>query len=94
MRVLVTGGAGFIGSHLVDRFVAAGHEVVALDDLSSGARENVNPAARLVVADVRRPERPSPRSRRRSSSTRPRRWTCAGPSSSRPSTPTSTSSAS
>lgn len=53
MRVIVTGGAGFIGSHLVDRLVEAGHEVVALDDLSSGKRENVSAKARLVVADVR-----------------------------------------
>lgn len=56
MRILVTGGAGFIGSHLVDRFVADGHDVVALDDLSSGKREQVNSKARLVVADIRRPE--------------------------------------
>jgi UDP-glucose 4-epimerase len=53
MRVLVTGGAGFIGSHLVDRFVALGHDTVALDDLSSGSRANVHAKARLVVADVR-----------------------------------------
>jgi len=56
MRILVTGGAGFIGSHLVDRFIADGHDVVALDDLSSGKREQVNPRARLVVADIRRAE--------------------------------------
>jgi len=56
MRILVTGGAGFIGSHLVDRFIADGHDVVALDDLSSGLRGQVNPGARLVVADIRRPE--------------------------------------
>jgi UDP-glucose 4-epimerase len=55
MRVLVTGGAGFIGSHLVDRFVALGHDVLALDDLSSGLRENVSPEARLVAADIRTP---------------------------------------
>jgi UDP-glucose 4-epimerase len=55
MRVLVTGGAGFIGSHLVDRFVGLGHEVLVLDDLSSGLRENVHPDARLVVADIRTP---------------------------------------
>ncbi len=41
MRLLVTGGAGFIGSHLVDRMLADGHEVVAVDDLSSGSRENL-----------------------------------------------------
>lgn len=52
----MTGGAGFIGSHLVDRFVKDGHEVVALDDLSSGTRPQVNPKARLVVADVRSKE--------------------------------------
>jgi UDP-glucose 4-epimerase len=52
-RVLVTGGAGFIGSHLVDRFVSLGHDVLALDDLSSGAREQVHANAKLVVADIR-----------------------------------------
>ncbi|HYD47465.1 MAG TPA: NAD-dependent epimerase/dehydratase family protein [Terriglobales bacterium] len=52
MKILVTGGAGFIGSHLADAFVAAGHEVIILDDLSSGRRENVSPKARLVVGDV------------------------------------------
>ena len=56
MKIVVTGGAGFIGSHLVDAFITAGHEVVALDDLSSGKRENVNPGARLEVADIRSPE--------------------------------------
>ena len=53
MKIVVTGGAGFIGSHVVDLFVAEGHEVIALDDLSTGRRENVNPDARLVVMDVR-----------------------------------------
>jgi len=53
MKILVTGGAGFIGSHIVDAYVQAGHEVVILDDLSSGRRENVHPEARLVQADIR-----------------------------------------
>lgn len=54
-RALVTGGAGFIGSHVVDRLVAGGHEVAVLDNLSSGRRENVHPAARLLEADLREP---------------------------------------
>ena len=53
MRVIVTGGAGFIGSHVIDRLVSQGHEAVAFDDLSSGKRENVSAKARLVVGDIR-----------------------------------------
>ncbi|HET6984759.1 MAG TPA: NAD-dependent epimerase/dehydratase family protein [Myxococcaceae bacterium] len=53
MKVLVTGGAGFIGSHVTDVFLDAGHEVWALDDLSSGRRENLRPEVKLVVADIR-----------------------------------------
>ncbi|HXV35142.1 MAG TPA: NAD-dependent epimerase/dehydratase family protein [Gaiellaceae bacterium] len=53
MRAIVTGGAGFIGSHVVDLLVSRGDEVVVLDDLSHGKRENVNAGARLVVADIR-----------------------------------------
>ena len=53
MRVLVTGGAGFIASHIVDAYVERGHEVTVVDDLSSGRRENVNPKAELIVADLR-----------------------------------------
>ena len=53
MKILVTGGAGFIGSHVVDAFVAAGHEVAVLDNLSTGREENVNPDARLHRVDVR-----------------------------------------
>ena len=56
MRVLVTGGAGFIGSHVVDAYVAAGHEVSVLDNLSTGKLANLNPAATLYQADIRDPE--------------------------------------
>jgi UDP-glucose 4-epimerase len=55
MKVLVTGGAGFIGSHVVDALIAAGHDVVVVDDLSTGRRENVHPKARLVELDVTDP---------------------------------------
>ena len=55
MRVIVTGGAGFIGSHLVEGLVARGDEVHVVDDLSSGKRENVGPGATLHVRDVREP---------------------------------------
>jgi UDP-glucose 4-epimerase len=55
MKVLVTGGAGFIASHVVDAYVERGHDVTVVDDLSSGRRENVNPKAELVVADLREP---------------------------------------
>jgi UDP-glucose 4-epimerase len=49
---LVTGGAGFIGSHLVDALLARGDRVRVLDDLSTGKRENLDPAAELIVGDV------------------------------------------
>jgi len=52
MRVLVTGGAGFIGSHLVDALLAGGHDVLVLDDLETGFRDNVDPRARLVVGSI------------------------------------------
>jgi len=52
VRVLVTGGAGFIGSHVADRLVALGHEVAVFDDLSTGKREFVPPAARFYHADL------------------------------------------
>jgi UDP-glucose 4-epimerase len=51
-RYLVTGGAGFIGSHLVDALLGNGHDVVVLDDLSTGKRSNLPEDARLVVGDV------------------------------------------
>ena len=66
MKIMVTGGAGFIGSHVVEAYLAAGHEVVVLDDLSTGKRENLNPKARFIhgsildaaTADLIRRERP------------------------------------
>lgn len=53
MKILVTGGAGFIGSHVADACLGAGHTVVILDDLSSGAMENVHPKAAFLQGDVR-----------------------------------------
>ncbi|QTA37357.1 NAD-dependent epimerase/dehydratase family protein [Thermosipho ferrireducens] len=55
-RVLVTGGAGFIGSHLTDRLIELGYEVVVVDNLSTGKKENVNPKAQLIVADIQKHE--------------------------------------
>ncbi|NIM47793.1 MAG: NAD-dependent epimerase/dehydratase family protein [Gemmatimonadales bacterium] len=55
-RVLVTGGAGFIGSHVAEMYLAEGFQVTVLDDLSSGRRENVPAAATFVHADVASPE--------------------------------------
>jgi UDP-glucose 4-epimerase len=52
LRILVTGGAGFIGSNVVDRFVALGHEVAVFDNFSSGVREFVNAKARLFEGDL------------------------------------------
>ncbi len=52
-KVLVTGGAGFIGSHLVDRLIKDGHQVTVIDNLSAGAEENINPEARFVKEDIR-----------------------------------------
>jgi UDP-glucose 4-epimerase len=55
VRAIVTGGAGFIGSHVVEALLARGDEVVALDDLSRGKRENLPQGAQLVEADIREP---------------------------------------
>jgi len=55
VRAIVTGGAGFIGSHVVDALVARGDEVLVLDDLSRGKQENLSAQAELVVADIREP---------------------------------------
>jgi UDP-glucose 4-epimerase len=53
VRILVTGGAGFIGSHVVDAYLAAGHEVAVLDNFSTGNEANLNSGARLFRVDVR-----------------------------------------
>jgi UDP-glucose 4-epimerase len=55
-KILVTGGAGFIGSHVVDLFVSHGYEVVILDDLSTGRASNLNPAAKFYQMDIRDPK--------------------------------------
>jgi UDP-glucose 4-epimerase len=56
MKVLVTGGAGFIGSHVVDAYLAAGHEVLVVDNLCTGKRENLNPKARFHELDILDPK--------------------------------------
>jgi len=53
MKILVTGGAGFIGSNVVDGYIAEGHEVIVVDDLSSGKRSNVHPKAKFYQVDIR-----------------------------------------
>ena len=55
MKVLVTGGAGFIASHVVDLYLERGHEVVIVDDLSTGRESNLNPAAKFYRLDIRDP---------------------------------------
>ena len=52
MKFLVTGGAGFIGSHLVDRLIKGGHKVVVIDNLSTGKKENLNPKAKFYKIDI------------------------------------------
>lgn len=57
-KILITGGAGFIGSNLVDHFLASGYEVVCLDDLSTGFRKNIehnfdNPNFTFIEGDIR-----------------------------------------
>jgi UDP-glucose 4-epimerase len=56
MKILVTGGAGFIGSNIVDAYIELGHEVIALDNLSSGNKDQVNPNARFVEMDILDPK--------------------------------------
>ncbi len=54
MKCVVSGGAGFIASHLTDRLIADGHEVTVIDDLSSGKKENVHKDARFIKKDIRK----------------------------------------
>lgn len=56
MRILVTGGAGFIASHIVDRLIAEQHEVCIVDNLSTGKQENINPSAIFYNVDIRSEE--------------------------------------
>ena len=52
MKILITGGAGFIGSHIVDAYLELGHEVTVIDDLSSGKKENLSPAADFFALNI------------------------------------------
>ncbi len=56
MKVLLTGGAGFIGSHVAEAYIAAGHDVVVVDDLSSGSKDNVPPRAGFYLMNIAAPE--------------------------------------
>ncbi len=53
MKIMVTGGAGFIGSNVVDAFIAAGHAVAVVDNLTTGKKENLNPKAEFFPVDIR-----------------------------------------
>ncbi len=52
MRILITGGAGFIGSHIQDKYIDLGHDITVLDDFSTGKREYVNPKGNLIEGDI------------------------------------------
>ena len=60
MRYLVTGGAGFIGSHIVDELIKSGHEVLIIDSLVTGKKENLNPLAKFFQLDIRDSEKIAP----------------------------------
>ncbi|MFA5839070.1 MAG: NAD-dependent epimerase/dehydratase family protein [Candidatus Margulisiibacteriota bacterium] len=53
MKILVTGGAGFIGSNIVDAYIEAGHEVAVVDNLTTGKQSNLNPKANFINLDIR-----------------------------------------
>lgn len=52
MKILVTGGAGFIGSHVVDKYIELGHKVIVIDNLSSGSEHNIHPSAKFYNMDI------------------------------------------
>src|SRR3984885_14069331 len=52
MKIIVTGAAGFIASHVADEYIKAGHSVVVIDSLLNGSRKNVNPRAKFYEADI------------------------------------------
>ena len=52
MKIIVTGGCGFIASHIVDKLVEKGHEVVVIDNMGTGKKERLNSRAKLIVADI------------------------------------------
>jgi UDP-glucose 4-epimerase len=56
MKIAVTGGAGFIGSNIVDAYIDLGHDVVILDNLSTGKKENINPDAKFIEIDITSPD--------------------------------------
>ena len=56
MKIMVTGGAGFIGSHIVNEYINAGHDVVIIDDLSSGKMRFVNPKAIFYELNIHSPD--------------------------------------
>ena len=56
MKILISGGAGFVGSHLVDRLIKDGHRVVVIDNLSTGEKENLNPKAKFYKIDICSPK--------------------------------------
>jgi UDP-glucose 4-epimerase len=53
MKIMVTGGAGFIGSHVVDKYIEEGHMVTVIDNLSTGEKQNLNPSAKFYLMDIR-----------------------------------------
>lgn len=53
MKIIITGGAGFIGSNIVDAYIEAGHEVLIIDNFSTGKKENINPKAQVIEVDIR-----------------------------------------